>query len=88
MLILDELDDPAAALPLGEKLCAALNEPRTLQVGGRSVVVTVTVSASIGIARFKPNAREQAAERLMRAADTPCTGPNALARIAAFRPTD
>lgn len=67
VLILEELDDPAAALPLGEKLCAALSEACTLQVDGRSIVVTV--SASIGIARFRPNTRAEAAERLMRAAD-------------------
>ncbi|KZC40227.1 diguanylate cyclase response regulator [Rhodanobacter sp. FW510-R12] len=66
-LLLEDIEDPRLALQLGEKLCAALSEPCALSVGGQPI--EVRVGASIGIAPYRPDAADDADERLMQAAD-------------------
>jgi diguanylate cyclase (GGDEF)-like protein len=66
-LILEDLEEPQLALQLGEKLCAALRAPYALQVNGQPV--DVLVGASIGIATYLPDARADADEQLLQAAD-------------------
>ena len=67
-LIMEDLDVPAQALQLCEKLCATLAEPYALRVDGRSIAVRV--SASIGIAwHDHADTRRDAESRLMLEAD-------------------
>ncbi len=66
-LVLEEIDEPQAALQLCEKLCAALGEPYSLRVNGE--LIEVRVGASIGIAPYAPGEHADAEERLMHAAD-------------------
>jgi diguanylate cyclase (GGDEF)-like protein len=66
-LILEDIPDPQQALQLCQDLCAALGEPYTLRVGGRSI--EVRIGASIGIASYLPDDRPEADEQLIHAAD-------------------
>ena len=67
-LVLEEVDEAQMALQLCEKVCAALGEPYSLRVGG--ALIEVRVGASIGVARYVPDEHDDAAERLMQAADS------------------
>jgi diguanylate cyclase (GGDEF)-like protein len=66
-LILEDIEEPQLALQLCQKLCVALGEPYTLSINGRSV--DVRVGASIGIAPYLPDDRQDADEQLIHAAD-------------------
>jgi diguanylate cyclase (GGDEF)-like protein len=66
-LILEDIPDPQQALQLCQDLCAALGEPYTLRVSGRSI--EVRIGASIGIASYLPDDHPEADEQLIQAAD-------------------
>jgi diguanylate cyclase (GGDEF)-like protein len=66
-LILEDIEDPQLALQLCQSLCEALAETYTLLVGESTI--EVHVGASIGVAHFQENHRQDADEQLIQAAD-------------------
>lgn len=66
-LILEDIDDTQMVLQLCQKLCAALGEPYSLQVGENRIAVRV--SASVGVAQYMHQKRADEDEQLIQSAD-------------------
>lgn len=67
VLVFEEIDDLQSVMQLCGKLCAALAEPFLLQIDGRTI--EVRISASIGVAPYRPDLAAGSGDRLMLAAD-------------------